>query len=115
MGKVFKGAYRVPRERPTGGMGFVNVRKGETPEEHGLAPDGLEALLEDSTGSPKAQPLDRMGEIVKAISELDPDDPDQWTAKGKPRVEDLEDLLGYDITEAERNEAWEIYQKEGDS
>ena len=123
MKQVFKGSYRVPRERPSGSPGFVNVAAGKAPEDYVLDPAEVEGLLVDADEvevtelSPRPKPKDYealMDAIKTAIGELDPDAPEQWTADDKPRVKDIEDLLGFDITETERDEAWELYQKEGD-
>ncbi len=49
-------------------------------------------------------------EAIDAIAHLDPDDNDCWTKTGKPQVGPLEDYLGYDISAADRDAAWEQYQ-----
>ncbi|SHN18244.1 hypothetical protein [Roseibium suaedae] len=43
--------------------------------------------------------------ILAAMSDLDKDNEDHFTASGKPVVSALEKLLGYDITAAERDAA----------
>lgn len=50
--------------------------------------------------------------IVAAIGQLDPSNTKHWTGAGLPRVELLETILGYDISAAERNEAWAEYQRQ---
>ena len=50
---------------------------------------------------------DRQAEIAAAIDRLDPDDRALWTKDDRPQVAALEAALGYDITAAERDAAWE--------
>lgn len=69
---------------------------------------------------PDKEPLDDAAEqiakakadpVVKAIATLDRDDAKLWTQKGKgrPTVKAVEKALGKDITEAERDHAWDLY------
>ena len=53
-------------------------------------------------------PQERIAAIAEAIAGLDPDDGKLFTKAGPPRVKVLEKLLGYDITEAERDAAWAL-------
>lgn len=54
---------------------------------------------------------ERLDRIADAIGQLDTaHDAALWTEAGPPRVDALEDILGHDITEAERDEAWAVYQ-----
>ena len=50
--------------------------------------------------------------IAEAIRALDPGAADAWTKSGKPDVRALEQRLGYDITAAERDAAWEQVEQE---
>lgn len=55
---------------------------------------------------------DRHAQILAAIRDLleaDPDRADEtvWTKAGKPEVRAIEELLGFDISAAERDAAWE--------
>lgn len=58
---------------------------------------------------------DLMSDIVSKIDTLDAEGED-YTAAGIPSVPALEKALAYNITAAERNAAWDIYQsqKQGD-
>ncbi len=46
--------------------------------------------------------MEDMEDIVEAIAMLDPDK--------KPNVKELEGVLGFDITAAQRDKAWDVYQ-----
>jgi len=49
----------------------------------------------------------RLEAITAAIMQLDKDNPDLWTNDHKPQVKAIEEITGFDITAAERDEAWE--------
>lgn len=76
------------------------------------------ASVGDSTSSPVASETKsdsedsdispRLSEIHAAISRVDLDDKNAWTKNGGPKVSTLEKLLGYQITEAERDAAWHL-------
>lgn len=53
-------------------------------------------------------------DIVQAIGLLNPDEDGQFTQGGKPEVKALEELLGQDISAAQRDEAWTKYQSEAE-
>ena len=50
--------------------------------------------------------------IVEAISKLEPGD--YGTSNGLPKCDALSESVGSDVKAAERNEAWEIFNKEGE-
>ena len=52
----------------------------------------------------------RLAAIVEAIGALDATDESLWTKGGQPTVEALEAVLTWDITAAERGEAWTRHQ-----
>ena len=54
----------------------------------------------------------RLNEIHAAISIVDPDNESLWTKNGGPKVSTVEKLLGYQITEAERDAAWHLEKGE---
>jgi hypothetical protein len=60
--------------------------------------------------APKNNEPDIVQEIVEAIGLLDPENPDHYTKGKKPEVAALEEILGKDITAAQRDKAFEIYQ-----
>lgn len=49
--------------------------------------------------------------IVQAITGLDPADDALWTKDGRPDLKHLSELLHRQVTAAERDAAWEIYQQ----
>lgn len=49
---------------------------------------------------------DRLGAIVAAIKQLDPKK--DYTSSNIPKVDAIQEILGYDITAEERNEAWKL-------
>ena len=54
---------------------------------------------------------ERIEAICKAIEQLDPDNAEQWIGNGAPATSALEDILGWEVSAAERDEAWELHQK----
>lgn len=48
--------------------------------------------------------------IHDAIQSLNPANPEHFTKDGKPKTDALEDLLGREVSAAERDEAWEEYE-----
>ena len=50
----------------------------------------------------------RLAAIHAAIARVDVNDQNAWTKNGGPKVSTLEKLLGYQITEAERDAAWHL-------
>lgn len=63
-------------------------------------------------GSNGGKPAPTIEDIVEAITGLDP--AKDYGKNGKPNVEAIEALLGADITAAQRDQAWDIFQKEKD-
>lgn len=57
------------------------------------------------------KPAPTIEDIVEAISGLDP--AKDYGKNGKPNVEAIEALLGADITAQQRDQAWEIFHKDG--
>lgn len=53
-----------------------------------------------------------MQEIIEAISLLEEDNPDHWTADRRPQVKALEHVLGKDITAEQRDQAFEAYNQD---
>lgn len=67
----------------------------------------------------KAEPRERpedpevvFSEVEQAIDKLDPENKDDFTGSGLPRVEAIEALLGYDISADERNHVWELMNED---
>lgn len=85
--------------------------KGELPK--GLASVMVDpAEIEEDAGADEAD--DKIQRICDAIAILDPDDPDQFTNAGLPQVDALEEVMGEDITAAERDAAWAQYKAQAD-
>jgi len=87
--------------------------KGDVQE----VPDGLSPLLKkhpdcyEVIEATKDQPAppdnvnDRIQQIVGVIESFDEKDKSLWTKAGKPEVRAIIDVLGYDITASQRDEA----------
>lgn len=58
-------------------------------------------------GSGEASPMT----LREAILDLDADNPDHWTADGKPDARALADILDRKVTAAERDAAWSALQE----
>ena len=135
--KVFKMDLRILKARADGRPGFVNVKQGDTPEQHGFTPEeydpdyaeGLFPLLMDGEGCvtetvtmTEDEVLDQCTleqKIVFTIAAMLKEDPKQkdkklWTKANEPRVEAIERLIDASITETQRDEAWANF-KEGDN
>lgn len=80
------------------------------PGVHVHTPDQGEPTSADSAGEDTdvAEISPRVREIHAAISQVPINDPSSWTKTKGPKVSALEKLLGYTITEAERDVAWAI-------
>lgn len=132
---VFKMDLRIPKDRADGRRGFVYVKMGETPEEHGFTAEQVEELaplLMDASDTSErvtatvtmteAELLKRapiMDRIKLAIAGMLKDDPNQkdeklWTKEKLPRVDSIEMIIDERIKEDQRDEAWDNFQKEGD-
>ena len=83
----------------------------------GFATSGQEKAASASTPTKTAtppaggKPAPTIEDIVEAISGLDPTK--DYGKNGKPNVEAIEALLGANITAQQRDQAWEIFQKDG--
>ncbi len=62
-----------------------------------------EWLARDDAGD--EQPT-REGQIDAAVRQVNPDHEWKWTKSGKPRVNEVEEILGWNISARERDEAW---------
>jgi hypothetical protein len=60
----------------------------------------------------QSDPVDRLDTIVRAIAALDTQDSTLWTGSGLPQVAALSEILGEDVSAAERSAAWKMYQQE---
>lgn len=71
-------------------------------------PTSDEPAAQEKTQQPKVVPT--LEDIVDAIAALD--FAKDFGKNGKPNVDAIEDLLDANITAAQRDEAWEIFQKD---
>lgn len=125
---VFKHNLRIPKDRADGSSGFVKVKRGDTPEEHGFTPEQVKELgplLMDGEGvtAPKAEDemtstefYEKIHRVIKASLKADPEKQNSgiWTKAGIPRVDYLEAMTSMEITETERDIAWDDFE-EGDN
>ena len=111
-GVVFSGGLAVPGD-------IHDIPDDEAAE---LAADGLiedlaaavpSSLVDAGAGTrdqnPAPAPADqweRLEAITEAIDSLNPRSDIAWTKSGKPRVEVIEGIVGFDITMAERDQVW---------
>lgn len=58
-------------------------------------------------GKPPEHDVEKVSEVRAAIALLDPEDKNDYTDNGKPTVEAIVKVLGYDVTAAERDAALE--------
>lgn len=123
-GKNVPGSGR-PRVKAVPDEVRYNVRLGENQtfkvnEVMGLEekPDYAAADLEELKGSRVPDPKvkveaanERMQKIVAAIDKLSPRKREHFTSAGEPSVTALAEAVGFDITAAERDEAWSRKQR----
>lgn len=70
----------------------------------------VDSIKDDANDKEPPAPSVTEAQIVAAIGELDPANSEQWTKGNKPKTDVLTDLLGTDISAAERDAAWETHQ-----
>ncbi len=91
--------------RETNGSRAVINESDYDPEKH-------ELWSEEQPPPPQSKgpedPDERIAAIVEAIDKIDRDDEQLWTGDGRPTVNAVEQVLEYDITADERNEAWRV-------
>ena len=75
------------------------------------APPAPPAPKEPQKPQAPTDPAERIEAIAKAIETLDPENEEHWTGSGKPNVASLEAVLGWDISAAERDEAWARHEQ----
>ena len=69
--------------------------------------------VEPSRPEAPTDPTERSVAIMNAGGEVDPDNEDLWMGKPderRPTVDAIQEILGWDITAAERDEAWSAWQ-----
>lgn len=80
------------------------------PPQLSFTEDGVRTIVENVLAEKTSAPYTVTDLHRAAIRRLDRDDPSQWTATGEPRVEAIEELVGGDLTAAQRDEAWAAEQ-----
>ena len=99
----------IVNPKPPHGRMVINLRDfdPETMQLWDAAPEAPPPAPEDPP-APEAptDPAERLDAIVVAIQSLDEVDPELWTKGGKPQVSAIEAVLGWEISGAERDEAW---------
>lgn len=90
----------------------VEYAKRNTPESM-QAVDQEEREAEDVLKR-DSDPEVRMALIVNAISTLDPNNPEQYTAQGEPRTGAIELVIGDDVSAGERDRAFALYNAPDD-
>lgn len=60
-----------------------------------------------AAGVAPTDPQERLAAIVTAIGSLNTDNEDLWLKDGKPDVSAISEALGWTVSAAERNAAWE--------
>ncbi len=76
----------------------------------GMLERGQIVLLEDNNIANNANNTD----LSEAIDLLKEDNEAHWTNDGKPDAKALSSILGRNVSAAERDEAWQEYNKEGE-
>lgn len=71
---------------------------------------GANSSATDGAGSPGEEPL-TVEHIVDAIGQLEPGNEDHWTKGNKPDAKVLGAILKHDVSAAERDEAWKLFQE----
>lgn len=96
--------------KPNGDRRIINLSDYD-PEVHTLWEDRdppLDpALGTEETPEAPTDPEERLAAIRKAIAQLGPENPEHYGKSGKPHVEAIEAILGWNITAAERDAALE--------
>lgn len=93
--------------------GIVKTGTVTLDEKHGEELVGIGSLEEIPSAAPPAgeptDPAERQAAIVEAIGKLDENNNEQWLTNGKPDIKALFAVLGWVITAAERDAAWETF------
>lgn len=75
----------------------------------GVISKPFDSVPDESTQMAEADE-DMMQTIMDAIGQLK--QPDDFTQSGRPRIKSLEPILGFEISTADLNPAWERFQEE---
>lgn len=94
------------RHKETGIIDGYSAAKAELECMEEITREEAEAAEAGKTQSEEVDDGSRMKSIITAIKSLDRNDPDAFTAAGKPQVKAIEEVLGDEITASERDEAY---------
>lgn len=84
----------------------TSIALSDEQAEHLLAAKAITGPTGDAPSNVPTDAAERLAAITTAISQLDPNNTDQWLKDGKPSGEAIAAVLGWSITAAERNAAW---------
>ena len=120
----FKETVRAPRTRPNGQPGFRVFQKGRTPESYGLTPEEIDVLApllvegegvsaDNDDSMTTTEFYEKISKVIRASLKEDPDKENTgiWTKAGIPRVDYLEGMTSMEITETERDIAWDDFKE----
>ena len=103
---------RIDMQKNNGGVVSVHVDKVADYEAMGYTvykePEDTKPYNELISDAAQVKEVDTQEAIIQAIYNLSPDDFSKST--GKPNVKAIENVLGFDITAKQRNDAWSAYQ-----
>ncbi|MFA7347257.1 MAG: hypothetical protein WCZ86_05815 [Desulfurivibrionaceae bacterium] len=105
-------AHLVGELLEVGAIELMAVEAGPSQEEIAEANRQAEAKQEaEDQERQKAAELQRPSDILAAIVKLDPDNDSLWTKdkENGPTTKALESVLGFSITAAERDAAWDLF------
>lgn len=99
-----EGVYRITQTN--------EFKRGEVLGYDGEIPKGLEHRVEYlDAGAADEETNAHIGNLVVLIGMLEEGNPEHWTRGGKPSVDALEEAIDADVTAADRDKAWELYQQ----
>lgn len=75
-----------------------------------LAVNAVSGPTGDAAPDVPADAKERLAAITAAIGQIDPNNPDLWLKDGKPDAAAISDILGWQVSAAERNAAWAAMQ-----
>lgn len=84
---------------------------GAVTELNGVKDDGTISAVATTDGL-NLEEDERLFLLVGYIADLDPNNEEHFTKGGKPEVKVLEDKAGFNVTAAERDNAWEAFVAE---
>lgn len=68
-------------------------------------------VLEESAVELEKGPVDELAEVLNAIPMLDESDNTLWTSDNKPKVDAIQEIVGFEVSAELRDAAWSEIQK----